>query len=105
MANPTTTTVSRNPRTLRRAVAVAIAGATIGVTGAAAIAATTAPAPVDACRATESDLLRAAYAARQLEAERPEVFEMSPRPADYDDLRLAAEWARRLDSLDPQESC
>jgi hypothetical protein len=57
------------------------------------------------CRPTEADLLRAAYAARQLEAEHPELFEQSPRPAGYDDLRLAAEWARRLEVLSPQDQC
>jgi hypothetical protein len=100
----TDSTPSR-PRTLRRALAVAVAGATLGVTGAAAVAATSEQAPVAACRPSEADLLRAAYAARQLEAENPERFEVSPRPAGYDDLRLAAEWARRLDLLSPQEGC
>jgi hypothetical protein len=36
-----------------------------------------------------------------LQAQRPELFEQSPRPADYDDLRLAAEWSYRLSYLDP----
>ena len=53
------------------------------------------------CRASAADLQRAAESARVLQTQRPELFEQSPRPADYDDLRLAAEWARRLDSLDP----
>ena len=101
MAQPTTP----SPHRLRRAVAVAVAGATFGLTGAAAVAATDALGGGSACRPSETDLLRAAYAARQLEAEHPELFEQSPRPAGYDDLRLAAEWARRLDVLAPQEDC
>ena len=43
-----------------------------------------------------ADLLRSADAARRLEIAEPELFERSPRPADYDDLRLAAEWASRM---------
>jgi hypothetical protein len=101
MATPTTPT----PRTFRRVLAVAVAGATFGLTGAAAIAATAGSGGAGTCRPSEADLLRAAYAARQLEAEHPELFEQSPRPADYDDLRLAAEWARRLEVLAPQDQC
>ena len=43
-------------------------------------------------RATEADLRLAAEWARRMEIPAPE-------PASYTDLRLAAEWARRLESL------
>ena len=78
-------------RTMRWALAVAMAGATLGLAGAGAMASTDGPASVPSCRANESDLLRAADAARQLEAKRPELFESSSR-ARFDDLRVAAEW-------------
>jgi hypothetical protein len=65
-------------RTMRRALAVAIAGATFGLAGAGAIASTDEPAAVTPCRANEADLVRAAYAARQLEWQRPDLFENSP---------------------------
>ena len=81
---------------LRRTLAVVVAGAVLGVGGASALAAERRPeSSPAACAVTENDLLRAAHAARRLEAERPDLFERSPRPADYADLRLAAEWARR----------
>jgi hypothetical protein len=99
MEQPTTTR-----RTFRRVLAVAVAGATLGLTGAGAIAAKDEPAAVQACRANEADLLRAADAARQLEAQRPDLFEQSPR-ARFEDLRLAAEWARRLEALAPDLMC
>ena len=38
-----------------------------------------------------------------LEAQRPDLFEQSPRRADYADLRLAAEWARRMSALRPDD--
>jgi hypothetical protein len=92
-------------RTLRRALAVATAGAILGLASAAgAIASTYEPAAVPACRPNEADLLRAAGAARQLEAKHPELFEGSPR-ARFEDLRLAAEWARRLEALAPGLVC
>jgi hypothetical protein len=96
--------VTKNPRTLRRALAVAIAGATLGVTGAAVVSASDEPAAVEACRPNEADLLRAAYEARKLEALRPELFEDGLRPR-YEDLRLAAEWARRLEAQRPELIC
>jgi len=81
---------------VRQTLAVIAAGVVLGVGGASALAAERRPEPAPAaCAVTENDLLRAAHAARRLEAERPDLFERSPRPADYDDLRLAAEWARR----------
>ena len=50
-------------------------------------------------RATEADLRLAAEWARRMEILAPELYRMSPRPASYADLRLAAEWARRLEVL------
>ena len=93
------------PRNIRRAVAVAVAGVTFGVTGAFAMAAgSDDPAPID-CGSTEHDLLRAAYEARKLEALRPDLFGPASNRSDYDDLRLAAEWARRLAILRPVDGC
>ena len=100
--NPTT---NHRPKTLsltRRLVAVA-AGATLGITGAVAVASSQDGPGATTCPPTEADLLRAADAARILEAQRPDLFEQTPR-ADYDDLRLAAEWARRLTALDPSRA-
>ena len=91
-------------RTLRRALAVAVAGATFGLAAAGAIASTDEPAAAPPCRANEADLLRAAGVTRQLEAMRPELFEGSSR-ARFEDLRLAAEWARRLEALAPGLVC
>jgi hypothetical protein len=104
MTNPSTTTHSKRSRRIGRIAAIAVVGATLGVTGAFAVtSAQDAPAsPTTACRASAADLQRAAEAARMLQSQRPELFEQSPRPADYDDLRLAAEWAYRLDHLDPE---
>jgi hypothetical protein len=99
MEQPTTT-----HRRMRRALAVGIAGATFGLAGAGAIASTDEPAAVPPCRANEADLVRAADAARQLEAMHPEIFEGSSR-ARFEDLRLAAEWARRLEALAPGLVC
>ena len=90
------------PSQVRRALTVVVAGLAFGVTGAFAVASAQDEAPVRACAPTESDLLRAALAARQLEGEHPELFAVSPRPADYDDLRLAAEWAARMEHLRPE---
>jgi hypothetical protein len=91
-------------RTLRRALAFTVAGATFALAGAGAIASADQPAAVPPCHANEADLLRAADAARQLEAQRPDLFEDSSR-ARFEDLRLAAEWARRLDALAPGRIC
>lgn len=91
-------------RTMRRALAVAMAGVIFGLAGAGAIASTDEPAVVPPCRANEADLLRAAGATRQLEAKRPELFEDSSH-ARFEDLRLAAEWARRLEALTPGLEC
>ena len=60
-----------------------------------------APTSSSGCRASAADLQHAAEAARVLQAQRPELFEQSPRPASYRDLRLAAEWSYRLSYLDP----
>ncbi len=87
----------------RRLVAVA-AGVALGITGAFAAGSAQPERTATACPATEADLLRAADAARILEAQRPDLFAQSPRPADHDDLRLAAEWARRLSVLDPSRA-
>ncbi|HEX5614740.1 MAG TPA: hypothetical protein VFZ83_06250 [Acidimicrobiia bacterium] len=95
------TTPEQRPRTIRRIVAVAVAGATLGVTGAVAVAvAQDDSTATEACGPTGSDLRLAADAARQLEAQAPELFEQSPRPAAHGDLRLAAEWSDRLAALD-----
>ena len=91
-------------RTLRRALAVAMAAATFGLPTAGAIASTDEPAAAPPCRANEADLLRAAGAARQLEAKHPELFEDDSR-ARFEDLRLAAEWARRLEAFAPDLVC
>ena len=92
------------PTKIRQALVVAVAGLTLGVTGAVAVAsAQDDPAPV--CGPTEADLLRAAEAARLLEAQRPDLFAQTERPADHDDLRLAAEWARRMSYLRPIDGC
>jgi len=99
----TTTTSDHRPQPLsrsRRLVAV-LAGSALGVTGAFAVSSAQDTGPATACRPTEADLLRAAASARVLEEQRPDLFVRSPRPATYDDLRLAAEWARRLAVLDP----
>jgi hypothetical protein len=50
-------------------------------------------------RATEADLRLAAEWARRMEILAPELYRMSPRPASYTDLRLAAEWALLLEIL------
>ena len=50
-------------------------------------------------RATEADLRLAAEWARRMEILAPELSRISPRPAPYRDLRLAAEWSRRLQIL------
>lgn len=94
-------------RRIRRVVAVTVVGATLGVTGALAVASARSasddpPAP-GGCRATQSDLETAAEAARRLELQAPWVFQRSPRPADEWDLRLAAEWAYRLSILSPED--
>jgi hypothetical protein len=91
-------------RTIRRALAVAMASATFGLASAGAIASTNEPAAVPPCRANEADLLHAADAARRLEATSPELFEDGSR-ARFEDLRLAAEWARRLEALAPGLVC
>lgn len=91
-------------RPIRRAVAVGIAGITFGVTGAWAAAAGQSDPAAVTCGPSEADLLHAADAARRLEAVRPDLFEEGMR-ATYDDLRLAAEWARRLAILRPVEGC
>ena len=62
------------------------------------------PVAVQSCRPNEMDLLRAAYAARQLEAQRPDLFPDGTQ-SRYSDLRLAAEWARRLEILRPELMC
>ena len=92
------------PGKIQRVVAVVVAGATFGLTGALAVASAQDDATPRSCGPSEDDLMRAAVAARQLEAQHPELFEEGPR-ADYDDLRLAAEWARRLSILQPIEGC
>ncbi|MFL6203824.1 MAG: hypothetical protein ACJ739_00590 [Acidimicrobiales bacterium] len=99
-----TTSAPKHVMRARRLVAVAV-GATLGITGAFTVASAQDDATPRACRASQADLLRAADAARVLEQQRPDLFAQSPRPADYDDLRLAAEWARRLAVLDPDGSC
>ena len=50
-------------------------------------------------RATDADLRLAAEWARRMEIPAAELSRLSPRPASYTDLRLAAEWARRLEIL------
>lgn len=92
-------------RPIGRALAVGVAGATFGVLGALAVAEAHDEAPVSVCGPTESDLLRAADAARRLEAERSELFHGSESRATHDDLRLAAEWARRMSHRRPVDGC
>lgn len=94
-------TVRSTHHRLGRAAAVVVAGSVLGVTGSLALAAAQDNRQIEACRPSASDLVRAAESARRLQTLRPELFEQSPRPADYDDLRLAAEWARRMAILDP----
>jgi hypothetical protein len=85
-----------------RLAAAAIAGIAFGIGGAlAAVSAAPDDHTVKACPASEADLLRAADAGRRLEAIDPTAFDVSPRPADHHDLRLAAEWARRVAILAP----
>ena len=98
MEQPTTTHWN-----MRRALAVAMA-CTFALAGAGAIASTEERAAVSPCRANEADLLRSAGAARQLDAQRLEHSEGSSR-ARFEDLRLAAEWARRLEALAPGLVC
>lgn len=96
-----TTNHTGSLRRRTRLAAAAIAGTAIGIGGALAVSAAPDDHTVEACPASEADLLRAANAARRLEATHPAAFDVSPRPADYHDLRLAAEWARRLAILTP----
>lgn len=100
-----TSATPAQPKTLTglRRLLVVAAAAAFGVTGAFAAATAQDDPPPVVCPATEADLLRAAHAARRLEAQRPDLFVRSPR-ADYYDLRLAAEWARRLAVLDPSRA-
>lgn len=87
--------------TVRRVVAIALAATTLGVTGAVAVALAQDDSARETCSATATDLRVAADAVRRLEVQRPDIFRQSPRPADHDDLRLAAEWADRMAELDP----
>jgi hypothetical protein len=96
-------TSSQRPGRIRKALAVAVAGATLGVGGAFGAAAATDESRSGGCRPTATDLRRAAASAQALEAQRPDVYARSPRPADYRDLRLAAEWAHRMSVLDPDD--
>ena len=50
-------------------------------------------------RATDADLRLAAEWARRMEILAPELSRVSPRPASYTDLRLAADWAPLLEIL------
>ncbi len=93
------------PTKFRRVLAVAVAGATLGVSGAFAVATAQEDAAPRSCPPAASDLMRAAAAARQLEMARPDLFGDDQPRADYDDLRLAAEWARRMSYLRPIEGC
>ena len=102
MTSPSTQYPQRRKH-LRRVVAVVAAATALGVSGAFAVSATAEdddPEPV-ACAPTSADLQRAADAARVLEVQRPDLFDQSPRPAGYGDLRLAAEWSDRMSELDP----
>ena len=101
MTRTSTTPQSQRSSRIGRIAAIAVAGATLGVTGTFAVTSAQDAPSSSACRATEADLLRAADAARMLQAQRPELFEQSGHPATYDDLRLAAEWAYRLSYVDP----
>ena len=98
---PTTDSPKSLSRT-RRFVAVT-AGAALGIASTFAVASAQDGTPTFDCPPTEADLLFAAESARRLEAERPDLFVDSPR-ARYGDLRLAAEWARRLAILDPSRA-
>jgi len=98
---------THRPHKIRRLAAIAVAGATLGTVGALTAAEgqdepAHAPTP---CRPTARDYLRAADAARRLEAERPDLFGPGSGRADHDDLRQAAEWARHLAYLYPNQGC
>jgi hypothetical protein len=88
-------------RRVRRAVAV-VAASAVALTAFGVtwqIRADDDPPAVVPQRATEADLRLAAEWARRMEILAPELDPTSPRSASYTDLRLAAEWARRLESL------
>jgi hypothetical protein len=103
MNTSSTTSHPKRSNRIRRIAAVAVAGATLGVAGTFAVtSAQDAPTSSSSCRASAADLRHAAEAARVLQAQRPELFEQTPRPAGYADLRLAAEWSYRLSYLDPE---
>ena len=95
---------SPHPKRIRRVLATTLAGVTLGVGGTYAVAAAQAePAPV-ACRPTAADLMRAT--GRGPHARSPAARSVrtvtAPRRA-YADLRLAAEWARRMSALRPDD--
>ena len=89
---------------------IALAGAALGVGTAFAVASGSDGGPEVRVEASEDapkcptpeDLLRAADAARILEAQRPDLFAGNPRRADANDLRLAAEWAARVPGSCPR---
>lgn len=93
----------RTATRLRRAVGAVVVAA-VGITAFAVTAAVRADddsLPAPLQAATEADLLEAAEWARRMEALDPEAFAVSPKPATYEDLRLAAEWARRTAASSP----
>ena len=71
-------------------IAVAVAGASLGVGGAFAAAAAQEDAQPRACRPTAADLMRAATQPACSRRNGRSSSSAAPRPADYDDLRLAA---------------
>ena len=92
---------SRRSRRVRRAVATAAVSA-VALTAFGVtwqIRADDAASAVVAQRATDADLRLAAEWARRMEIPAPELYRITPRPASSTDLRLAAEWARRLEIL------
>jgi hypothetical protein len=97
---------SRRPRRFRR-VRRAVATAAVSAVGLTAVGVTWQIRADDDApavvpqRATEADLRLAAEWARRMEILAPELYRMSPRPASYTDLQLAADWARRLEIRSP----
>jgi hypothetical protein len=98
-------TINRDKGSTRRMVVIAATAA--GVLTVAGVIATQAaaddeparPATVIARPATEADLRLAAEWAQRMETLAPGWSAAAGRPATPDDLRLAAEWARRMEIL------
>jgi hypothetical protein len=95
------------PRRRRRVVPIALVSIVVGGVAFATtlqIRADDDPPPIVPQRATEADLRLAAEWARRMEALAPQGPEVSPRRATEQDLLLAAEWARRLAVMEAKDS-